>query len=253
MTEGDGERQTLKVGDRLFQILAELADDGGLRSVDIAEKLDLPSSTAHVYLNTLLESSFVVREDGEYRISQQFLEYGTIAREKADIYHEAVDKVDALAERTGEKAWCIVEEDGRGVYLYGKDGKNAVQAKSFVGKHVELHALAGGRAILASLPESRRNEILNRYEREEVTNTDALRHELTEIRNRGVAYNEEQHLQGVNAIGTAVTDNSGTVHGALSVSGPAKRLTVEFFEDELVELLLGTANEVGVNLSYGNY
>lgn len=253
MSERDGERQTLKVGDRLFRILAELRDGGSLRSVDIAEKLDLPSSTAHVYLNTLLESGFVVREDGKYRVSQQFLEYGTIAREQVDIYHEATDKVDTLAEQTGEKAWCIVEEDGRGVYLYGADGENAVQTKAFVGKHVDLHALAGGRAILASLPESRRDEILERYEREDVVDTDSLRAELAEIRDRGVAYNEEQHLQAVNAIGTAVTDNSGTVYGALSVSGPAKRLTGEWFENELAELLLGTANEVGVNLSYRDY
>ncbi len=249
----EGGKQTLKVGDRLFRILEELKDRGSLHTSELAEKLDLPNSTAHVYLNTLLESGFVVREDSEYRISQQFLKYGTIAREQVDIYIEATDKVDALAEKTGEKAWCIVEEGGHGVYLYGADGENAIQTKAFVGKHVELYMLAGGRAILAHLPENRRDKIIDRYDREDIIDTHAIRDELAEIREHGVAYNKEQHLQAVNAIGTAVTDNSGTVHGALSISGPAKRLTGEWYEDELAELLLGTANEIGVNLSYRNY
>jgi DNA-binding IclR family transcriptional regulator len=40
--------------------------------------------------------------------------------------------------------------------------------------------------------------------------------------------------------------------GALSVSGPAHRMKGEWFESEIPDLLLGSTNELELNLEYAN-
>jgi DNA-binding IclR family transcriptional regulator len=112
-----------------------------------------------------------------------------------------------------------------------------------------------GKAILAHLPESRVHEILDRHglpEKTEqtITERDALFEELSEIRERGVAFDREERLSGLRCVAVPILSNSSRVEGALSVSGPTSRMQGERFESELPERLRSAANVIELNITY---
>jgi DNA-binding IclR family transcriptional regulator len=85
---------------------------------------------------------------------------------------------------------------------------------------------------------------------ETITDQDTLYDELEQIRERGYAFNREENLDGLRSIGVPVNGPKGDVIGGLSVSGPSHRFTGERFKEELPSLLLGTANELELNIAH---
>jgi DNA-binding IclR family transcriptional regulator len=141
-----------------------------------------------------------------------------------------------------------VEENGRGVYMYTFSGTHAVWTYSTVGKRFYLHQTAAGKAILSQLPESRVEAIIGKWglpaaTENTITDAEALLEQLASIRERGVAFNHQEQLDGVKAVGVPVNGSDRQVVGAFSVASPANRMTDERFETEIPEILLGVANE----------
>jgi DNA-binding IclR family transcriptional regulator len=249
---GDG---TLKSTDTMIRVLDVLKDRDGARVTEIADETEFSKSTVHRHLKSLEEHQFVVKEGDSYQIGLRFLDYGEYARKRGDIHDLASPLVDDLADETDERALFMTEEHGRGVYLYRGIGEHAVKTNSRIGTYRYLHTIAGGKAIMANLPESRRNEILDRWglpARTEatITDRDEFYRELEEIQERGVAFNDEETIEGLRAVAVPVTGPNGEVHGALSVSGPTHRIRGDWFREEIPNLLLGTANELELNLEY---
>lgn len=238
-----------------FDILALLKRTDGAGITELADELDLAKSTVHRHVKTLESRGLLVREDNGYRVGTWFLDYGIHVRNRHRLYDVVRPKVEDLAAATDEKVWCVIEEHGVGVHIYGARGRNSVRTHARIGKRTPLHQFAAGKAILAHLPSSRIEEIIDDHglpERtpETITDREALRDSLEEIRERGYAFNREESVRGVNAVGAPIRDESGVAIGAISVAGPANRLQGEFLTDELPDLLLGATNEVEVNLAH---
>jgi len=79
-----------------------------------------------------------------------------------------------------------------------------------------------------------------------VTDAGELRRELGEIWKRGYAFNREENLDDLHAVGVPVQNPDGGVIGGLSVSGPSHWFTGKLFEDELPTLLFVVTNELNI-------
>jgi DNA-binding IclR family transcriptional regulator len=75
-----------------------------------------------------------------------------------------------------------------------------------------------------------------------------LLRELETTRERGYAVNDEEAVKGARAVGTAIVVD-GSVVGAISIVGPANRMTDRQLEDGIVDHVLGAANELELKLS----
>ncbi|MFC7225462.1 IclR family transcriptional regulator [Halalkalicoccus sp. GCM10025322] len=214
----------------------------------IADSLNTSTSTAHRHLNTLHEQGYVVMENNTYRLSLKFLTYGGKVREELSAHEMIERKVYQLGNKTAERTQFLVEEHGERVYAYTYAGQDAVKTDAAIGKRGPLHVSAAGKAILAELPSQRIDEILS--ESLSVRKKEDLLDELRTIRERGYAFNDEESIPGLRAVGVPVMRPDKSVLGAISVSGPAERLRGEYFREELPSLLLGTVNEIELNLKY---
>ncbi|MFC7236995.1 IclR family transcriptional regulator [Saliphagus sp. GCM10025317] len=251
-TEPKGGLQTTETSLRIINALKAL---DGARVTQLASELDMAPSTVHGHLATLEQNEFVVKRGDIYYLGLRFLTLGEYVRNNSESYIHAKPKVKQLAEETGGRAHFVVEEHGRGVYLYTSTGEKAVKAYSSVGKRVNLHVAAAGKSILAFIPEQRVEEIIDECGLEQetehtITDPDALFDELAEIRERGYAFNREEHIKGVNAIGAPVLGPDDRVVGAFSVSGPVHRMKGDWYEEELPNMLLATSNELELNIMY---
>lgn len=237
---------------RVVEALYEL---DGARVTALADHLDMPKSSVHRHLSTLDEANYVTREDETYSLSLQFLELGDYVKRRDPIRRLAIPKVEELAERTGERAQFVVEEHGYVRYVHRASGEGAVKTLSGTGKRIRMHALAGGKAILAHLPEAEVRAILDRrglpaFTEDTITDRDALFEELATIRERGVAFDDGECVAGLRAVGVPVRGPGDEVLGALTVAGPTHRLQGDVFEAEIPDLLLGTANELELKYAY---
>lgn len=241
--------------DRVFCILEYLEDRGGAEAAAVASHLGLSAGTTADYLESLRRRSYVVETDGEYRVGLRFLELGDAVQRSERAYRLAEPQVDLLAEETGERANFIVEEHGKGVFVHRATGANAVETDTHLGKRIFLHATGAGKAILANLPPERVDAVVEdhglvRRTENTVTDRDALEAALSDVRERGYAFNDEEGTRGLRSVGVPVTTPEGRLVGALSVSGPSYRLKGEYFRRELPELILGCANELELRLAY---
>ncbi|MFC6862839.1 IclR family transcriptional regulator [Halomicroarcula sp. GCM10025817] len=235
---------------RIIEVLKRL-DGAGVTAV--ASELDIPKSTVHNHLQTLLEERYVLKEGDTYSVGLRFLELGEFTRNRMDIYETVRPETETLAEKTGEMVNAAVEEHGQGVYITRHEGQQAVSVDTYAGKRVYLHCTALGKAILAELPEPRVDEILDEHgmpQRTEntITDPDELKAELETIRERGYAYDREERLPGLRCVAAPVVTDG--VVAALSVSGPTTRIKGDMFHEEIPELLLSAANVVEINMAY---
>ncbi|NUB93139.1 IclR family transcriptional regulator [Haloterrigena sp. SYSU A121-1] len=251
----ESQHRPVETVETAFDIVDVLKRDGGAGITDIADELGLAKSTVHRHVKTLESRGLLVREGDVYRISTWFLDYGIHVRNRHRLYDVARPKVDELAAETNEKVWCVIEEHGMGVHIYGAEGRHSVKTHARIGQRTYLHQFAAGKAILAHLPDDRIESILEDYglaaqTDQTITERDTLYDQLATIRDRGYAFNREESVIGVHAVGAPIRNESGTAIGAISVAGPANRLRGDLMTEELPSLLLGATNEVEINLAH---
>lgn len=214
----------------------------------VAAELDIARSTAHDHLTTLARLGYLVNEGGTYRLGLRLLDHGMAARAGYPIASVGTEVIEQLAADTGEAVWTVVEEHGRAVYVDSALGERAVPTHARVGTRSGLHYLASGKAILAHLPEEDVRAILETAPSRPVEDVEAFFEELRNVADRGYALNDNEAVEGVRAIGAPVVTD-GTLRGALSLSGPANRLSSARIEDELVPELLAATNELELRLA----
>lgn len=254
MTAKHGENGVLKSGLKTFTIIESIQQFGHAGVTEIAQDVDLPKSTVHVHLSTLEQTGYVVKENGRYRLGLRFLDHGMRARDNLELVGISAETLRQVAAETGEMVWLVVEEQGRAVYIKKARGERAVQTHPRLGRHLHLHYPAAGKAILSELSDDRVEELIDNYglpKKSEHTITDKreLFENLQEIRKRGVAFNRGEEIPGVRAVGAPII-HDGTVHGAISIAGPSKRLTDERFTEQFPEIVLGATNEIELKLAY---
>jgi len=250
-----GSANTIKASATTLEILEGLRELNGAGVTELANHLDMSKSNVHNYLNTLRREEYVVKDGSKYDVGLRFLGLSRYARKKQEIYNVACPELDGLAEETGELVNLLIEEHGRGVYLYQAEGPKSVEVDSSIGYRVYLHNTALGKTILAELDRDRVDGILDRHglpstTERTITDREELHEELERVRERGVAFDREERLQGLNCVACSIADNQGTVAGAISVSGPASRMSGDRLESDLPEKLQSVSNIVSLNLTY---
>jgi DNA-binding IclR family transcriptional regulator len=243
--------QSVKNAVRIIGLLEEREEAG---VTELANELDLNKGTVHTQLSTLEEHGFVAQEGDEYHLGLRLLELGENAKGRLDILDVAGPELDNLAEETDTRTQLVMEENGRAVCVYLTRGPNAILPASDVGYGEYLHCIASGKALMAHLPDERVSAAIERHglparTSETVTDRDELHEELAQIRERGYAFNDEEKLRGLRAVGAPILGSDETVIGAISISDTAQQMTGERFRETLPDRLQQTANRIEFNFN----
>jgi IclR family acetate operon transcriptional repressor len=234
--------------------LEALKDLEGAGPTELSRHLDLPKSTVYNHLKTLEEAGFLVHEDDEYRLSFKFLNYGYFVRHQCDLYGVGKEKIDELAEETGEVSNLMAPEANQGVYLYKARGNRAVQHDTRPGKRVPLHTTAMGKSILSTYSDEEVREIIHEVGLEEktpntITEIEGLLEELQTIRQTGYATNTGERNERVYCVAAPINVENKTVLGGLSVSGPKPRMQ-DRLDGDLPEKVIEASNVIEINIKH---
>lgn len=247
--------KTIQATETSLTIVEYLEAEDGASLSEIATEMDYAVSTVHNHLKTLENRGFVVHENEEYHLGLRFLGLGWYVRNRKPVNRLAAKYTERLADETDEQAHFIVEENGRGYHIQIASGERATPIDSHPGKRIYLHANAAGKAILAYYPRWRVEEILDRWglpavTEHTITDREVFLEELAEVRDRGYAYNREEHVTGYCGIAAPVRGEDGEVFGALAVGGPASRFTTDRLTEALPAHLHDVVNEFELNLEF---
>ncbi|RQG99166.1 IclR family transcriptional regulator [Natrarchaeobius oligotrophus] len=239
---------------KTIRILETIFRKNGGTLTELASELGMNKSTTHNHLSTLVDEELVVRDGAEYRLGLRLLELGGYARNQHTLYQQALPEIERLADQTGEIANLVVEEHGHAVYLACEAGAQAVNIEVYPGLRRPLQVTAAGKAILASLPAERIDEIIDRHglpakTSNSITTRDELTECLAEVRDRGIAFDDGEHIDGLRCVGAPIHDDDGDILGAVSVSGPASRMTDDRFYDEFPSIVNSTLNVIELNIN----
>jgi DNA-binding IclR family transcriptional regulator len=237
-----------------FGIVEHLRSNGAAGVSEVATALGVSKSTAHNHLQTLARLGYVIQTDDGYDLSLKFLDLGDHARKRHALYHASISEMDDLVEAVGERGQVMVEENGRGVYIYQVKTEQGVQTDSHIGTTVDLHTTAVGKSYLAFCDEATRDRLLGDNLSELTSNTisdrEALLDDLEAIRERGHAFNDEERITGMRAVGAPILSDDDSVLGAISVSGPTTRFKGEWYRQEVPEMVMQAARIIGIRATY---
>ncbi|WP_049922553.1 IclR family transcriptional regulator [Halopiger djelfimassiliensis] len=239
---------------RAFTIIDELTATGGCGVSELADRLDLPVSTVHDYLQALVMSGYVTKQDATYRTTTRFLEVGNRHRHRLEVFKAVRDELETVAEETGEHVTLLIEENDQAVILAVREGPDAINLFAYPGARMPLHATAPGKAMLAHMSPERVEGIIDRHglaamTSQTVTDPETLFEQLETVRERGYAVDIGERIAGMICIAAPVLDRRDRIRGAICVCGPRSRLD-EQRRDEIADIVQRAANVTQVNLDY---
>lgn len=250
----------LKTVETALDVIEALIDLDGASVTEVTEYVGRSKSTIHSQLSTLCEAGYLVKRNGEYRLSFQFLLLGEYVRNNSLLYQFGQTIADNLASQTGHYTHLFTAENGHGVNVYEAQGQQAgnYEYQSLKLQQREpLHVTAAGKVLLANYTEERVSDIirlrgLDQWTTNTITDRDELFDELETIRDQGYAINDEEEIDGFRAVASPIRVGGDEVIGSVSVSGPLTYFSDEKIQDELPELVKSAAGMIEVEINMSN-
>ncbi len=140
------------------------------------------------------------------------------------------------------------------VYVAQVPSQHSMRMFTEVGRRVDAHATAVGKAVLAGMPPEAVTQLLSRTTMQPktertITTVEAMQEELDRIRQQGYALDDGEQEVGVRCYAVAVPGApAGT---AISISGPEGRMT-RISTDAVIPLMKRLANDLSAELSVSN-
>lgn len=242
----------IKTAVRVFELIDIVQEQEEATFTEISEHIDIAESTLHDYLTTLVHLGYLTNEDGQYRLSLQFLDHGIAARETFSVYSKSRPTLKQLAEESDAAVWLMVEEDGKAVYLAQALGEKSFETHERLGKHEFMHCLASGKVMLAFSSEEHIEEVIDHHglpqkTPESISTTEELYSELSDIREKGYAVNHNETAKGISAIAAPIIVDD-CVQGA--IAAPFAHVENETYRQQLIELVTTGSNEIELKLTY---
>ena len=246
---------------RVMLILDTLAQyPQGLGLGNLAQNVDLPKGTTHRLISSLAHFD-LVRQDPyskHYMLGFKLVELGNVLLDQVDLRNEARPIILDLAEKVQETIHLVIRDHHKALYIDKVNlytSGSGLQMVSRLGSHIPLHCSSVGKVLMAYLPEDLRDDIihktgLQRRTNNTITDPDELKAHLQKVRRQGFAIDNEENEKGIRCVAAPIRDESGSVTAAISISGPATRISLENIHHSLKGLVCETAIEISRKLGF---
>jgi DNA-binding IclR family transcriptional regulator len=240
---------------RMAAVLTSLeASNGGFLD-EVARRANLSESTALRYLLSLSCHNLVERDavTGRFTLGLSLFRLGNAAMSQRDMSAIAKPILERLRDEFEETVNLAARQRDRVIVMQTAESPRSLRKGSSAGDADSWHATSLGKSLLAALPDAEREEILGaidlpRFTPNTLADPDALRHDLSAVRSRGYAIDDEESVEGLRCVGVAIADHAGIMRYALSVSGPKSRMSyarLQEIGERLVEASAHLSRELG--------
>ena len=242
---------------RAFAILEEIARNrDGIGLAELSKRVGLHNSTTFHLVRTLVTLGYVrqMKDSKRYRIGRPLFALAANALDEIEMMTLATPLLEGLSRETGESAHFSVRMGDAVVVLARTSGPGAFQLADRVGVVRPAHCTALGKIMLAALAPEQFERYLARAELKArtpntVTSAERLRREIAEVRRAGMAFDDGEFDTEVRCVALPVRDFSGQTIGALGISGPVWRLSIETLQKR-ARLVRAAADKLSAEFGY---
>lgn len=241
---------TVKALDRGIKLLNVLSGDGSLSLSDLAQRVDIPSSTTHRLLATLQKHGLVEFDEGfqTWSIGIEAFRVGSSYLAKTNLVDAARPILRSLMEQSGETANLAICKGGDVIFISQMETPNPIRAFFQAGTRSHMHASGIGKALLAEMSEDEIEKIIKqkgllKFTSNTIISSAQLLEDLEISRNRGWAYDDEERYVGMRCIAAGVYNEHGEVLAGISISGPTIRVSEQLIE-KFGPMVRDAANEL---------
>jgi DNA-binding IclR family transcriptional regulator len=239
--------------ERAFAVLTALTD-GPIGVTEVADRADLPKSTAARMLASLAREGAVEQVPGErrYRLGPRIdaLASGVVATRS--LVAVARPHLAELAASVGEPAGLSIP-DGRDMhYVDQVDIDHPVGVRDWTGARIAMHAVSSGLAVLALRPSTEIDRYLagplERFTDRTMIDPNELRARLGRIQLDGHAWTNGEYAEEIASVAAAIADDTGEAIAAVHVHGPSYRFPARGREVANAEAITATATAIARSL-----
>lgn len=223
----------------LFSTLAQAPE--GLSLADLSAALEAPKSTLIGTLRPLVTDDYLVMNGALYRLGPRAFRLAAEISSAWSLPRIVGSYMRNLSEQTGESVGlAVLDRDMRRfVYVDVIESTRPVRYTMRLGMGGHLHATAAGRVLLAHQSDEfqdnyLRNADLTALTARTVTDRDALRAQLAQVRRDGCWISIGESIADSAAIAAPVFGPDGAIIAALSIGAPSERLTTNVDDIRLV-------------------
>ena len=220
---------------RAFAILEEVARNrDGIGLADLSKRVGLHNSTTFHLVRTMVSLGYIrqIKDTKRYRIGRPLFALAASALDEMEMVSMATPVLDDLARETGESSHFAARMGDTVVVMARTSGPSAFQLAERVGVVRPAYCTALGKIILAALRPDQLERYLERIDLKPltpntITEPQRLRKEIDKVRTAGIAFDDGEFEGEVRCAAMAVRDFSGQVVGAIGISGPVWRLSIQ--------------------------
>jgi len=241
--------------DKALSILEIISEyPGGIAFSSIADISNLRAATIEKIIRTLIGRGYISRSqyDDKYLLDIKSLELGISGFMNYNVVDMTSPHLKKLSTQINETCFLGVYHHGNIVYLYKSEGNNAIQTNASLGSTRPAYCTSLGKVLLANKNADEINNVLSqtlvKYTANTLTDIIKLRESLTEIRERNIAYDNEEIEEGLICVASAIFNYTGEAIAAISIAGPVYRMKLQL--DDIVPQLLHTAQLISRRLGY---
>ncbi|MGO4109559.1 IclR family transcriptional regulator [Paenibacillus sp. YAF4_2] len=243
MEEG---KANVRAVERALDILLCFTAGTDLAMTEIAEKVGLHKSTVHRMLATLEDRGFLERDPSSerYHLGMRMWELSAHLSRSDDQAVIWQPEMERLRDRLGETVSIYVRDGSERVRIQAVQSNQPVRRVAPVGARLPLYAGASSKVLIAYSDRFVQEQIFGDPAWLLTIDLDQYKQQLEEIVEQGYATSFEEREPGVAALSAPIFNRHGQVAAALSVSGPASRLTMESMR-EYSPVLIEYAKRMG--------
>jgi DNA-binding IclR family transcriptional regulator len=241
-----------------LRLLEAFHDTPELGVSELARRLDLHKNNVFRLLATLELNGYIEQSDAteRYRLGARCLELGRTFAAGSRLLDRARPVLEQLCAEFTESAHLGVLQDLEVVHLDGELPQQLVLASSRLGKRLPAHATALGKVLLGHSADAQRAEFVARLQSgpiasrtpATITDADKFIEHLHSVRSRGFALDLEECEEGLCCAAVPVFGADGACVAALSVSGPASRVTPDRLHREILPVLTERVEQLSAQL-----
>ncbi len=229
------ERAGIQSIERAFAILEDVAGHReGTSLAELSKRVGLHTSTTFHLVRTMVQLGYIsqLKDSRRYRIGSRVFTLAAGALEENALLGLATPVLERLTADTGESSHFAVRSGDEIVVVARIAGAGMLQLADRTGAPRPAHATAIGKVLIASMAPELFARMLDRVELRRFTartivEREALEREIDEVRRKGVAFDDREFDDEVRCVAVPVSDFAGRVAGAIGISGPIWRLSLQ--------------------------
>lgn len=229
--------------------------DPHLSLAEISKRLNMPKSTAHNLLSTLLSEGLIEKvNNDQYALGRAVIALTQNVLVNVELRDRAAPLLRQLADSCDESVYLSIRDGNYMLYIYAIESSQRLLARSAVGDRAMMHCTGLGKAILAYLPQEDVLSItgeagMPRFTENTFDEITALQAELSKTRQRGYSLDHQEHELNTYCVAGPIFNAAGQIIGACSVSGADPEIIngrVKIIANEVMH----TAQEISRRMGY---